>query len=82
MAAFLRLISKSDNRIHHLNLELVQRVEDRTRNGKRSLQLTMASGERISVQGKYARAVMAWMSNHSIGRNDMASDTVPLRAGR
>jgi hypothetical protein len=82
MAAFLRLVSKSDNRIHHLNLELIQRVEDRTRNGKRSLQLTMASGERISVHGKYARAVISWMGSQSIGRNDMASDTVPLRHGR
>jgi hypothetical protein len=82
MAAFLRLVSKFDNRVHHLNLELVQRVEDRTRDGKRSLQLTMASGERISVQGKYARAVIAWMNSQSVGKDEMASDTVPLRSGR
>jgi len=73
MAAFLRLVSKSDrNRIHFLNLELVQRVEDRSADGKRSLQLTMASGERIAVEGKYAAAVMNWMKSQSISGHEKA----------
>jgi hypothetical protein len=74
MAAFLRLVSKGDRaRIHYLNLELVQRVEDRSADGKRSLQLTMSSGERIVVEGKYAATVMNWMKAQSISSHERAA---------